>query len=388
MRNFFLKTLRCVFLLISVLVFSFSVKANHEKDKSYVSNNPAFIEVGRDIYSLRFKSAERKIDEYIKLNPRDPYGYLMRGILYDWQQMILGKYGAYDKKVFNEFNKARSLAQVAYDYDRNDIQKKITLAHSLMYVSKKMIDLDEKFRAGGYLKRARDIMMYVKIHHPENSDIFLPLGVFYYYSANVPASMKWLASLLGFHGDRALGLSYMRKASQTATFNQIDAKYLLGFTLYDREKSFSEAETVLKDLMRSFPQNPEFRYAYARSAFKQKENEIAVERFLSFQKFCQQSHCSKQYLFLSDYYLASTYYKLKNYNSSFDHSLAAMKNLPSKEKKKKIDLHFKLAHLYHVKKNKKEACDQVNKLENYKKEESFLWESAQKKFKYCFEKAS
>ena len=344
---------------------------------------PELIKAKDAIGNANFSSAQNTIAAYIQANPRDPYGFLLRGILQDWQQIVTGQYTALNGKILADFDQARILAQVASDEDHNNLEKKIALGHALMYVSKKMIDQGQSFRAGGYLKRAKDIMTYVQLQDPNNREVDLPLGVFNYFSANVPKNLKWAASLLGFSGDAQLGLSQMQRASAYNNFSQFDAQYLYMYTLFKHEHNYAQAQAQNEILRKRYPANPEFEFVNAEIVYRKKDYKQALVVLQKFDEMCQINHCAKRYVFMSHYWQADAAKHLKDdvvLVQQIAQSLAADNG---KEQSRIVDLHKLAIGLDEKSGNQKSICEHVHAIEALQKYNVTVWEAIQKEHPDC-----
>ncbi len=349
------------------------------------STDPQILSARDAIYSGNFSGAEQILSAYNGTHPDDPYYHILHGILLDWKQITKGKYRAYDKKIFEHFDKARSLAEMAVEEDHNNIQKKVTFAHALMYLSKKMIDMGQNFRAGGYLKRAKDIMVYVQMNDPSNPEVDLPLGVFYYFSANVPKNLKWAASLLGFSGDRQKGIAYLQKAAAYDNFSQIDAQYLLAYTLHKYEKDFAQAQAYSDKLQKKYPANPEFQWSHAEIALNKKDYADALARLKKFDAFCETQKCAERYAFISHYHQFDAYKNLDDMQNAGLQIDLALKKDTGQENGRIVNLHYQAARL--LPKDDANVCDHVKKIEKLQKHNVEVWEKTQTEFPQCLELA-
>jgi tetratricopeptide (TPR) repeat protein len=98
----------------------------------------------------------------------------------------------------------------------------------------------------------------VEINHNFN-DARLILGVNQYIVGCLPFGWRILASLGGFHGDRAGGIRQLELVAQTAVSNRYDAQALLA-AIYRRERQPQRALPLLQDLAQRFPRNYLFRF--------------------------------------------------------------------------------------------------------------------------------
>ncbi len=335
---------------------------------------PELIKAKDAIGNVDFVAAEQIIAAYIQTHPRDPYGFLMRGICRDWQQMISGQYKALNNQILDDFDQARILAQVASDEDHNNLEKKITLGHALMYVSKKMIDQGQSFRAGGYLKRAKDIMTYVQLQEPNNKEVDLPLGVFNYFSANVPKNLKWAASLLGFSGSAQEGLAAMQRASAYNNFSQLDAQYLYTYTLYKHENSFNQALAQNDILKKRYPGNPEFDFLNAEIVYRKKDYKTALVFFQKFDEMCQAKKCAKRYEFMSHYFQADAHKNLKDDIGLATQISQALAADTGQENSRIVNLHKMAIALDKKRGDQKSLCEHFHAIEVLQKHNVEVWE--------------
>ena len=98
----------------------------------------------------------------------------------------------------------------------------------------------------------------VQIDH-NFSDARLILGINEYVVGCLPVGWRILASLGGFHGDRAGGIRQLELVAQTAASNRYDAQALLA-AIFRRERQPQRALPLLQDLAQRFPRNYLFRF--------------------------------------------------------------------------------------------------------------------------------
>jgi tetratricopeptide (TPR) repeat protein len=103
-------------------------------------------------------------------------------------------------------------------------------------------------------RRAFDAHERVLALDPSRKDAGLIAGTYRYIVSTLSFPVRWMAYLVGFGGDRALGLRLVEDASRYESDVQTDAKVAL-LLLYNREGRFADAIAVAKDLMARFPRN-------------------------------------------------------------------------------------------------------------------------------------
>ncbi len=107
------------------------------------------------------------------------------------------------------------------------------------------------FRAA---RRAYDAHERVLALDPARREAGLIVGTYRYVVSTLALPMRWMAYLVGFGGDKSRGLELIEAAANAEDESQADAKFAL-MLLYNRERRYDEALTVIRDLMRRFPRN-------------------------------------------------------------------------------------------------------------------------------------
>jgi tetratricopeptide (TPR) repeat protein len=89
---------------------------------------------------------------------------------------------------------------------------------------------------------------------PNYTDAQVTIGFYNYTMANLPAFYKLAASVAGFSGSKRRAFELLQKVTREGRWAQDDARNLL-ILLYKREKRFSEALTVCRELAAKYPRN-------------------------------------------------------------------------------------------------------------------------------------
>lgn len=103
-------------------------------------------------------------------------------------------------------------------------------------------------------KRAYDEHERVLALDPARKDAGLIVGTYRYLVSTLSLPGRWVAYLVGFGGDRELGVRMMEDAARYAGESQGEAKFAL-VLIYNRERRFDEALRVLRELQRDYPRN-------------------------------------------------------------------------------------------------------------------------------------
>ena len=103
-------------------------------------------------------------------------------------------------------------------------------------------------------RRAFDTHERVLALDPSRKDAGLIVGTYRYIISTLSLPVRWMAYIVGFGGDRALGIRLVEEAARYPSDTQIDAKVAL-LLLYNREGRFADAVAVARELTARFPRN-------------------------------------------------------------------------------------------------------------------------------------
>ena len=103
-------------------------------------------------------------------------------------------------------------------------------------------------------RRAFDVHERVLALDPARKDAGLIVGTYRYIVGTLSLPVRWMAYIVGFGGDKALGVRLVEEAARYPSDVQTDAKVAL-LLLYNRDGRFTDAVAVAKDLMTRFPRN-------------------------------------------------------------------------------------------------------------------------------------
>jgi len=227
-------------------------------------------------YNLDYPEAVALYDQAIALDPSNPAGYRARAaaawlhIIFRRGSVTVDQYlGAVhradvtlppppkeDADIFaTNSEKALQLAEqrVAANPDSPQAQYDLGAAVGVMAsygatVEGKML---ASFREA---HRAFDAHERVLALDPSRKDAGLIVGTYRYIVSTLSMPMRWMAYLVGFGGDRALGIQMVEEAAKYVSENQTDAKVAL-LLLYNREQRYADAQALCRTLIAQFPRN-------------------------------------------------------------------------------------------------------------------------------------
>lgn len=275
---------------------------------------PELLQALNQVYSGQFATANGLIAPYITAHPAESDGYLLRGIAREWYAYMTFKKATLDAQIMGDYEKARQLANTSLEKDPDNTENKIKLANAYVYVSKKQLDMGHKMQAGSSLKKAKNLMLEVLNKDPNNPEAYFAVGLFNYFSDNVPAGFRWLASLLGFKGDRRVGKDYITRASLVPNLTQTDALYMLYYIAARKEHDYAQATNYTQELVNRYPDNNVFRALNVEMLFRIKKIPEARAEFAVFESQCVAlgAECNQSSGFLPYYFMTKTFLEETN----------------------------------------------------------------------------
>lgn len=299
----------------------------------------------------------------------------------EWDQIINNKRRALNPQILADYEKANDLALAAYETDMENVDKTVMLGNTYMYIAKKLVDNGSKMRGGFALKKAKDLMLKAIAKDPNNEDAYMALGVFNYFSANVPSGFKYLASILGFNGDETKGLDYLKRAAEQQNIAQGDAGSLLVYIYDDKEKNYPAAMQY-NDIMKSrYPDNPTFQYNSGEIMFRQKKYPASRDEFAKFRAFCDgkpKGFCNDKYLYLSHYFMTWGFIEEKNYVEAKTHLELAVKLNDGQYPDRNVDLDLWSGKIAARDGDRAKAMEYFQKVQQNKSKNQRAWRQAQK----------
>ncbi|HXG34578.1 MAG TPA: tetratricopeptide repeat protein [Bryobacteraceae bacterium] len=230
------------------------------------------------LYNMDYERARQTFQSLAQDFPDDPAGYAYLAMtcwveeLAGTQELSIDRFAASDFFVENpqyrpeisprtetEF---RRLTQEAIEKARRRLEhdprdRAARFLRGLAYRNLASFEVSLKrswwaaFRAGA--KAVRDHRELLR-SDPEFHDARLSTAVYDYVTGSLPWSVKWLAFLLGYRGDRERGKRELELAAQKAPLAGDDARVVL-VLIYTRERNYTKALEHLEELHRKYPDN-------------------------------------------------------------------------------------------------------------------------------------
>jgi tetratricopeptide (TPR) repeat protein len=235
------------------------------------------------LYNLDYDKAQRDFKQIASLYPNHPAGYQLQAAgvwiktLYQSRRLQSTLYSSesfyssgddkVDPKVVADFRdltrEAKRLAEAKLKQDPKNIE-----ALDFLATTQGLKAAFEEAVERRHYAALRDGSDAVDHHRevlkldPQFIDAKLTIGLYEYTVGSLPPLIKIIAGVTGFRGSKKRGLSMLEEVAREGHWSQDDAKTLL-ILLYTREKRYSDALAITRELSKKYPRNYLFRLEMA-----------------------------------------------------------------------------------------------------------------------------
>lgn len=272
------------------------------------------------LYNFQVDRAARKFDEAIRIEPLYPRPYYARTLPVLWR--------AFASRSQSDYEESLRLLTAAIDVglryldeiDAEDADVLTTVGLAYGYRTYIHVVNKSYLKAALDAKKSYDYFTDALIADPQFYDAYLGIGVYHFSVATVPKALQWLIGILGVAGDRDRGIREIELAARRGKFNAVEAKYFLIQFLPWYRGDFETSETLVDELIRSYPSNTVF--LYAKGFLKLRQNDVH-EALSYFQKMKAVETPSFSIINkFADYRMGECYFRLGNYKRSQEAFLA------------------------------------------------------------------
>jgi tetratricopeptide (TPR) repeat protein len=212
------------------------------------------------IYSCKFDSAEMKIQEILKINPKDPQANFF-GVLENWWKINIDRKNESLDEPFNEkVDRTIQVCEDILDNKPEDINAMLYKGGALGYRGLVKSLRESWISAADDGKQALNLMDKILEVNPSNAEASLGIGIYNYFADYVPTNYPFLKPLLILFpaGDKLKGLEQIKDASLKSKIAETEANYILAFLYLSYERNFFEAERYTIQLSQKYTDNPVF----------------------------------------------------------------------------------------------------------------------------------
>jgi tetratricopeptide (TPR) repeat protein len=293
-------------------------------------NKDSLINAGLNYgYNLDFRKAESCFYSLSKYYPDLPEGYFFQGLLL--QFIMLDNFSDLYKEKYYEL-----------------IKKTITLAkknNSFFYLGSAYLywALFEGWRKNywqSYIlgKKLPNYFQKALANKENLTDCYLGLGLYEYFKTK---ANKYLLGLKIF-GNKEKGLNFLYQAAKEAKILRITSQYAYAWVLIE-EKRFAEAESILKNLITSYPFNKVFLRLLRDLYFKKGDYQTCLQIAEKLQDL------EKRKVLENELLMGKAYFYLKDFKKAKEHFDYIIKNRENFKKLVRFKDHYQEALKYYQK---------------------------------------
>ena len=232
------------------------------------------------LYNFNFRATHEVLDRLIAANPQAPLPYAFRAAAYLFYELdrmgtlegefLSGDEWAHDKKKKTpdpairarmlkalQDTEARGTAALQANPNDKDALFALTIAQG---VTADYMALVDKRQIGSLTpsKRSNDYAQQLLKLDPKFYDAYLTAGFSDYVVGSLPFFVRWFVHMDNVSGDKEKGKQNLALASREGHYFKAFAKILLSICAM-REKRPRDAQKLLAELTREYPENPLYR---------------------------------------------------------------------------------------------------------------------------------
>ena len=264
-------------------------------------------------YNFNWEKADEIFQNIIDKYPDYPQGYHFKASIYMWHYL-----SNQDKKDYNLFiaysdtalEKARKI--LSENPDNTNILFIIGSDYSYRAIT---FTKAEKFLDAVWASKKSESYLNKTIEHDSTYyDAYLGLGLFNFAVGQIPGAFRWALSLAGIHGNKELGLKYIKIAAREGNTSKVEAEYYLSQILMDYVLDYNISDRYLKNLVVKYPSNLLFNYSYAVLNIKRRRLDEARRYLLKILSSDDTSF--KQIISFSSFLMGDVFFKKSMFDSA------------------------------------------------------------------------
>lgn len=212
------------------------------------------------IYNISFDSARAQFKQVVKLKPDHPAGYFFLATVEWWSILIDINNTSRDDRFYSMLDRVVDICDRRLDKDEHDVSALFFKGGALGFQGRLHGNREDWVKAANAGRQALPIVREAYKLAPENNDILLGIGIYNYYADIVPDKYPFVKPFMVFFpkGDKKKGIEQLRKASEKATYANVEATYFLLQLLQNYEGRYEEALALALKLHNRYPRNPVF----------------------------------------------------------------------------------------------------------------------------------
>lgn len=261
-------------------------------------------------YNMNFTTADSLFKAAEKLQPENPRPRMFSAMVWLWKYMFNK-----DRESFARFvSTSDSVIALAEKAEKTHPDSPVpNVVKGTMYAFRSVANV----RAENFVKASWDSRVaYSSIKevlkkHPKEYDAYLPMGLFHFTIGIMPKALQTMVNLSGLEGDKDKGIREITIASERSTYAKNDAKLILALLAVYYKNDYTQGVTLLKDMLKKYPNNVPMLYAMGNIESQLKKIEQAVPYFQRVLELSNKNFVA--FTAYAQYRLGESYYRLGRY---------------------------------------------------------------------------
>ena len=243
-------------------------------------------EAFRDLYNFHFQASHQVLDRYIAVHPQEPLPYAVRASAYLFYELdrlgiLESEFLIDDKRIAKKdkalapdpqvrvrfiqaLDDAQSRALAVLKAKPNDMDALFTMCIAQGVTTDYMAFIEKhQFRSLSPAERSNSYAQQLLKLDPHFYDAYLTAGLSEYLVGSLPFFVRWFVHFDNVNGSKEKGVKNLETVARDGHFLKPFGKILLGI-INLREKKYKQAQSLLLELSRDYPENPLFRKELAK----------------------------------------------------------------------------------------------------------------------------
>ncbi|MBN2382717.1 hypothetical protein JXQ70_07530 [bacterium] len=215
-------------------------------------------QIYHDCMDSQYENAIAVAEKLIGLYPDEPlprfflstvYMYMLRSY---WNLPVDGRY----REIRDTFHRVSDQTVAVCERHQTD-RALATYCQGAVLGTQALVYLQDKEWIKAYHRGKEGVALLEKTVEldPQNYDAYLGLGMFEYYCASLRGTIKILAWLVGFRGDKEKGLEYVERARLHGTYAEGPAQVFMAAAFLNDEEKLLDGLAIARDLRTQYPHN-------------------------------------------------------------------------------------------------------------------------------------
>jgi tetratricopeptide (TPR) repeat protein len=160
-------------------------------------------------------------------------------------------------------------------WDGDEGRVKLLLATAYSLLAQLALDERQYLAAADAAIRAEKCLADAERASPDDPDVRYGVGLLAYGTAEMPAPMRSVLSLMDIRGDRERGIQDLKTAAEHGVYTKTSARVALLMITANIEDRYEDAVVYGRELVEEYPNNPELYFPYANALSETGDREAA-----------------------------------------------------------------------------------------------------------------